>query len=133
MSRYGKYNLMAMLSLPVIAALTSIIMFGFRLDTVAFVFGTNLAPMLIGALISGLLLRFATMPGTKARFIAIWPTLVPATFGALWYVAGVVIPNDSDPGREYFAVPLYLLMWVVGVAVVALIGCLMTRSSGSAT
>jgi predicted tellurium resistance membrane protein TerC len=122
---------MAMLSLPVIAALTSIIMFGFRLDTVLFVFGTNLAPMLIGALMSGLLLRFVTKPGDKGRFIAIWPTLVPAAFAALWYIGGAIIPNDSDPGREYFAVPIYLVMWVVAMSVVALIGCLVVRSSGS--
>jgi predicted tellurium resistance membrane protein TerC len=122
---------MAMLSLPVIAALASIIMFGFRLDTVLFVFGTNLAPMLIGALISGLLLRFVTKPGDKGRFIAIWPTLVPAAFAALWYIGGAIIPNDSDPGREYFAVPIYLVMWVVAMSVVALIGCLVVRSSGS--
>ncbi len=132
MSRYGRYNLMAMLGLPVIAALASIILFGFRPDTIVFVFGTNLAPLLIGGLVSALLLRFATMPGGKSRFIAISPTLVPAAFAALWYIGGAIIPNDSDPGREYFAIPIYLVMGVVAMSVVALIGCLMTRSSGSA-
>jgi hypothetical protein len=49
----------------------------------------------------------------------------------LWYIGGAIIPNDSDPGREYFAVPIYLVMWVVAMSVVALIGCLVVRSSGS--
>jgi predicted tellurium resistance membrane protein TerC len=131
MSTYGKYNLYAMLGMPIIAALASIIVFGFLPDTIAFVFGTNLAPMLIGGIVSALLLRFVSKPGDKGRFIAIWPTLVPAAFAALWYIGGAIIPNDSDPGREYFAVPIYLVMWVVAMSVVALIGCLVVRSSGS--
>ncbi len=131
MTNYGKYNLYAILGLPVIAALGSIVMFGFLPDTIAFVFGTNLLPMLVGGLVSALLLRFATKPGGKGKFIAIWPTLVPAAFGALWYIGGVIIPNDSDPGREYFAVPIYLIMWVVAISIIALIGCLVVRSSDS--
>lgn len=133
MTNYGKYNLYAILGLPIIAALGSIVMFGFLPDTIAFVFGTNLAPMLIGGIVSALLLRFLTKPGGKGRFIAIWPTLVPAAFAALWYIGGAIIPNDSDPGREYFALPIYLVMWVVVMSVVALIGCLVVRSSGSTT
>jgi len=131
MSNYGKYNLYAMLGLPVLAALASIIAFGFLPDTILFVFGMNLLPMLIGALVSALLLRFATRPGGRGKFIAIWPTLLPAAFGALWYIAGAIIPNSTDPGREFFAVPLYLVMWVVAMSIVALIGCLVVRSSGS--
>lgn len=130
MSNYGKYNLYAMLGLPVLAALASIITFGFLPDTIAFVFGMNLLPMLIGGLVSWLLLRFANKRG-RSKFIAIWPTLIPAAFGALWYVAGVIIPNSTDPGREFFAVPIYLVMWVVAMSVIALIGCLVVRSSGS--
>ncbi len=133
MTNYGKYNLYAILGLPIIAALGSIVMFGFLPDTIAFVFGTNLAPMLIGGIVSALLLRFLTKPGGKGRFIAIWPTLGPAAFAALWYIGGAIIPNASDPGREYFALPIYLVMWVVVMSVVALIGCLVVRSSGSTT
>ena len=133
MTNYGKYNLYAILGLPIIAVLGSIVMFGFLPDTIAFVFGTNLAPMLIGGIVSALLLRFLTKPGGKGRFIAIWPTLVPAAFAALWYIGGAIIPNASDPGREYFALPIYLVMWVVVMSVVALIGCLVVRSSGSTT
>ena len=70
MTNYGKYNLYAILGLPIIAALGSIVMFGFLPDTIAFVFGTNLAPMLIGGIVSALLLRFLTKPGGKGRFIA---------------------------------------------------------------
>ena len=65
MTNYGKYNLYAMLGLPVIAALGSIVMFGFLPGTIAYVVGTNLLPMLVGGLVSALLLRFATKPSGK--------------------------------------------------------------------
>ncbi len=130
MSKHGKYNLYAMLGLPVIAALASIVVFGFLPDTIAFVFGTNLLPMLIGGLVSALLLKFAIKPGGAGQLIAISPTLVPAAFGVVWYL-GALLPNDVDPGREYFAGPLYLAMWVVAMSIIALIGCLVARSSGS--
>ena len=131
MSKHGKYNLYAMLGLPAIAALASIVVFGFLPNTIAFVFGTNLLAMLIGGLVSALLLKFATRPGGVGHMIAISPTLVPAAFGAVWYLGGALLPNDVDPGREYFAGPLYLAMWVVAMSIIALIGCLVARSSGS--
>jgi predicted tellurium resistance membrane protein TerC len=131
MTNYGKYNLYAMLGLPVIAALGSIAVFGFLPDTIVFVFGANLLPMLIGGLVAALLLRFAVRPGGKGQLIAILPTLVPAAFGILWYVGGLLTSNDYDAGREYFAVPLYLVMWVIAMSIVALIGCLVVRGSGS--
>jgi predicted tellurium resistance membrane protein TerC len=133
MTNYGKYNLYAMLGMPIIAALASIIVFGDDLlpSTIPFVFGTNLAPMLIGGLVSALLLRFATKPGGRGKFIAIWPTLVPAAVAALWYIGGAIIPNNTDAGREYFALPIYLVMGVVAMSIIALIGCLVVRSSDS--
>lgn len=131
MTNYGKYNLYAMVGLPVIAALGSIVVFGFLPETIVFVFGANLLPMLLGGLVSALLLRFAVKPGGKGQMIAILPTLVPAVFGILWYIGGVITSNSFDAGREYFAVPLYLVMWVIAISIVALIGCLVVRSSDS--
>lgn len=131
MSNYGKYNLYAILGLPVIAALGSIVVFGFLPDTIVFVFGVNLLPMLIGGLVAALLLRFAARPGSKGQLIAILPSLVPAVFGIVWYAGGVITSGSFDAGREYFAVPLYLVMWVLAMSIVALIGCLIARSSSS--
>ena len=131
MSGYGKINVLGMLLLPLGAVLASIISFGFRPDTALFVFGINLVPMLIGGLVAALLLRFAAKPGGKGQLIAILPSLVPAVFGILWYVGGVITSGSFDAGREYFAVPLYLLMWVIAMSIIALVGCLVARSSGS--
>ena len=131
MSRYGKMNLITMIALPVIAGLGSVIIFGVRVDTQVFVIGTNAVPMLIGGLVSALLLRSVNRAGGDDFYLALSPTLVPAAFGLLWYLSGIVAPG-FDSGREYFAGPFYLLAWVVGTAVVAPIGYMIIRSKKSA-
>lgn len=117
MSSYGKLNLIGMITLPLVAVLGSILMFGVRMDTQIFVFGTNAAPMLIGGLASALYLRSANKSG-NGQMIALWPTLVPAGVGILWYLFGAV-SSAPDSGREYFAGPFYLVAGVLIMIVVA--------------
>ena len=131
MSSYGKINMIGMLALPLIAMLGSIIIFGVRVDTQLFVLGTNAVPMLIGGLVSALLLRSVNKRGGGGHYVALLPTLVPAGFGVLWYLFGVVTPAAGDTGREYFAGPFYLLAWAVGTAIVAWVSCLLMRAGKS--
>lgn len=126
MSRYGKINLLGMLLLPVAATVAALIVFGNRTDTMVTVFGLNLVPMLIGGAVSGLLVRGANRAG-KGQGIAVWPTLVPAIAGAVWYLFRAVVPADVAPGAEYIAGPQYLLMGVILMSVVAWIGSLVAR------
>lgn len=126
MTRYGKINVLGMLLLPVAASVAALIVFGARTDTVVTVFGLNLVPMLIGGLVSGLLLRGANRAG-KGQRIALWPTLIPAALGAIWYLFRAVVPAEVAPGAEYIAAPQYLLMGVILLSVVAWVGCLVAR------
>ena len=126
MSRYGKINLLGMLLLPLAATVAALIVFGNRTDTMVTVFGLNLVPMLIGGAVSGLLLRGANRAG-KGQGIAVWPTLVPAVLGAIWYLFRAVAPAEVAPGAEYIAGPQYLLMGVILMSVVAWIGSLVAR------
>ena len=130
MSRYGKMNLIAMIALPVIAGLGSVIIFGVRIDTQVFVIGTNAVPMLIGGLVSALLLRSVNRSGGDDFYLALSPTLVPAAFGLLWYLSGIVA-RGNDSGREYFAGPFYLLALAIVTAILAWIGYLVLRSKKS--
>jgi hypothetical protein len=132
MSSYGKINLLAMLGLPIVAVLASIIMFGARSDTVVFVFGINIVPMLIGGLISALLLRSLNKSGRSGQFIAVSPTLVPAAFGTVWYLYSALLSADPGAGREYIAAPIYMLIGALIIGVVAWIVCMMTRSAQTA-
>jgi hypothetical protein len=126
MTSYGKMNLLGMLLLPLAATVAALIVFGTRTDTLITVFGLNLVPMLIGGLVSGLLLRGANRAG-KGQGIAVWPTLIPAGLGAVWYLFRAAVPEKVAPGAEYIAGPQYLLMGVIVLSVVAWLGCLIAR------
>ena len=126
MTSYGKINVLGMLLLPVAASVAALMVFGNRTDTLVTVFGLNLVPMLISGLVSALLLRGANRAG-KGQGIALWPTLVPAVLGALWYLFRAVMPAEVAPGAEYIAGPQYLLVGVIVLSLVAWIGCLIAR------
>jgi hypothetical protein len=128
MSGYGKINLLGMLSMPAVATLTGVVMFGPRVDTMVSIFGLNSVPMLIGGLISALLLRGASKAGGAGRAIALWPTLVPAGIGIVWYLWDALVPAELDPGRVYIAGPQYLLAIACLTGIVAWISCSVVRS-----
>jgi hypothetical protein len=128
MSGYGKINLLGMLAMPAVATLAGVVMFGPRVDTMVSIFGLNIVPMLIGGLISALLLRGASKAGGAGRAIALWPTLVPAGIGIVWYLWDALIPAELDPGRVYIAGPQYLLAIACVTGIVAWIFCSIVRS-----
>ena len=129
MTGYGKINLLGMLAMPAVATLAAVIIFGPRVDTMIAVFGMNAIPMLIGGLFTGLLLRGAGKAGGAGRGIALWPTLVPAGIGIVWYLWDALLPADLDPGRVHIAGPQYLLMIAVLMGLVSWVGCLVVRTS----
>lgn len=129
MTGYGKVNLLGMLAMPAVATLAAVIMFGPRVDTMLAVFGLNAVPMLVGGLISALLLRGAGKAGGAGRGIALWPTLVPAGIGIVWYLWDALLPADLDPGRVHIAGPQYLLMIALLMGLISWIGCLVRRST----
>lgn len=128
MSGYGKLNLLGMLAMPAVATLTAVVMFGPRPDTMVTVFAMNIVPMLIGGLISALLLRGAGKAGGVGRAVALWPTMVPAGIGIVWYLWDALFPAELDPGRVYIAGPQYLVMWACLTGVVAWLACMFVRS-----
>lgn len=127
MTGYGKLNLFGMFLLPAAAVLAATIVFGPRTDTLLSVAGINAIPMVISGIISGLLLRGANRAGA-GRGIAIWPTLIPAALGSVWYLWRAIQPEEIAPGREYLAIPQYLLMGVILLGIIAWIGCRIARA-----
>ena len=126
MTSYGKINLLGMLLLPLAASVAALIVFGTDKLALITVFSLNLVLMLIGGLVSALLLRGANRAG-KGQGVAVWPTLIPAVLGAVWYLFRAVVPSSVAPGAEYLAAPQYLLMGVILLSVVAWLGCLIAR------
>ena len=130
MTGYGKLNLAGMLLLPAAAVWAAIISFGFRTDTLIAVFAINAVVTLLGGLVSGLLLRGANR-ARAGQWIALWPTLIPALMGTVWYLWRAILPEEVAPGREYIAAPQYLLLGVIVLTFVAWIGCRVARASQS--
>lgn len=127
MTAYGKLNLAGMALLPAAAVLAAVISFGPRTDTMLAVFVINCIPMVLGGLVSALLLRGANR-ARAGQVIALWPTLVPAAIGAVWYLWRAILPEEVAPGREYLAAPQYLLMGVIALSLIAWIGCRVARA-----
>lgn len=127
MSGYGKINLVSILAMPVLAALTAVIMFGPRVDTMITVFVLNAIPMLLGGAFAGLLLRSANKAGGVGRSIALWPVLLPALVGVAWYLRDALFPAELDPGRVYIAGPQYLLGIAIVTGIIAWVACLIVR------
>ena len=51
-----------------------------------------------------------------------------ALLGIGWYLWGAFLPAEDDPGREYMAAPIYMLVIAIVLSVVAWIGCIIARA-----
>ncbi len=132
MTNFGKVNLLAMLGLPAAATLAAYIVFGPRADTLGTIFGLNLVVTLFGGSFAALLLRGARKAGGTGAGIALWPSVIPAAFGAAWYLYRALNPEEVAPGREYIAGPQYLLLMAIGLWIVAWIAGRVVRARKAA-
>ncbi len=126
MTKYGKLNLLGILAVPVVAVLSSLIVFPGRMDAAGAIFGLNLFVLLIAGLFSWLMLRKAN--NDASSWLAISPTLVPAAFTIGWYLWRLISPAQVGPGAEYIAAPQYHVMAVIAMALVAFILGFFVRS-----
>ncbi len=132
MSGYGKINLLGMLLMPAVATLMGVLMFGPRTDMMVAVFGMNALPMLLGGMFSGFLLRGAGKSGGVGRSITLWPTLLTAGIGIVWYLRDALFPAEQDPGRVFLAAPPYLLAIAVVAGMCAWSMCAIVRTRRAA-
>lgn len=119
MTRYGRFNLLAVAGLPAAACLAALGVFGPRADTLATVAGMNLLVMLAGGLFAAWLLRGVRGTDGLAAAIALSPSVVPALAGSLWYLWRAVSPEEIAPGREYLAGPQLLLLLTIALGALA--------------
>jgi hypothetical protein len=126
MTKYGKLNLYGMISVPLVAVISSLIVFKGNTDAALSLFGLNLVPVLLGGLFSWLMLRKAN--NDLASLVAILPTLLPAAFIVFWYLLRLVSPAEIAPGAEYIAAPQYHVMGVIGMALTSFVIGFFVRS-----
>jgi hypothetical protein len=126
MTKYGKLNLYGMMSVPMVAVISSLIVFKGNSEAALSLFGLNLLPVLIAGLFSWLMLRKAN--NELSALVAIAPTLLPAAFIVFWYVLRLISPAEIAPGAEYIAAPQYHVMAVIGMSLTSFVLGFFVRS-----
>ncbi len=106
-----RLNLIALVTMPIVAVFSSCIAIEVDLKSIATIFGINLIPMLISSGVGYLLLRKAK---TNASAIASVASPVLMSFStSAWYIIRLLFPNTNAPGIEHLAVPQYILVGAV--------------------
>ena len=106
-----KLNLIAIVTLPLVAVFSSSIAIEVDIKSIATIFAINLIPILISSGIGYLLLRKAN---TNAAAIASIASPVLMSFSAsAWYIIRLLFPNANAPGIEHLAMPQYILVGAV--------------------
>ena len=106
-----KLNLIALVTMPLVAVFSSSIAIEVDIKSIATIFFINLIPMLISSGIGYLLLRKAK---TNASAIASVASPVLMSFStSAWYIIRLLFPNTNAPGIEHLAVPQYILVGAV--------------------
>jgi hypothetical protein len=107
--------LIAGLSLLVLAA--GLVFAGSTGTPLTFLLG-NLVAIAVGGLAAGRL--FPTS-------VPVWPTVLPALGGVLWYLVRAVSPSEVAPEAQFLSGPMYLVMGVVWTGCLAWVACLVAR------
>ena len=106
-----RLNFIALVTMPLVAVITSSIAIEVDLKSIATIFFINLIPMLISSGIGYLLLRKAK---TNASAIASVASPVLMSFStSAWYIIRLLFPNTNAPGIEHLALPQYILVGAV--------------------
>ncbi len=124
MTKQGKYNILAILTLPVAAVVCAWIakqngVWEAYSDTYIWLFQMNLIFMLVVGLLTGLLLLWSG--GEKSRWLAVAPALLTAGWGALWYLFRALFPAEVAAGSEYIGALQYLLVFALAAVFVVLL------------
>ena len=106
-----KLNLIALVTLPLVAVFSSSIAIEVDIKSIATIFAINLIPMLISAGIGYLLLRKANT--NAAAIVSIASPVLMSFSASAWYIIRLLFPDTNAPGIEHLAMPQYILVGAV--------------------
>ena len=106
-----KLNLIALITLPLVAVFSSSIAIEVDIKSIATIFAINLIPMLISAGIGYLLLRKANT--NAAAIVSIASPVLMSFSASAWYIIRLLFPDTNAPGIEHLAMPQYILVGAV--------------------
>ena len=106
-----KLNLIALVTMPLVAVFSSTIAIEMDIKSIAIIFGINLIPMLISSGIGYALLKKANTNAAAIASVAS-PFLMSFSTSA-WYIIRMLFPDTNAPGIEHLAIPQYILVGAV--------------------
>ena len=106
-----KLNLIALVTMPLVAVISSSIAIEVDIKSIATIFAINLIPMLISAGIGYLLLRKANT--NAAAIVSIASPVLMSFSASAWYIIRLLFPDTNAPGIEHLAMPQYILVGAV--------------------
>jgi len=117
--KFKNWNFRAMITLPVIAVISS--MMAIEVDILAILtIGTiNFIPILISYLFARFLLSKASK--LQSHIVAVISPLTISFCTSFWYLMRVVNPVVTSPGIEHLAIPQMILIGAIGFGLLSIL------------
>ena len=116
--KFKNWNFRALILLPVIAVISSIMSIEMDIYAILTVGIINLIPILISYLFARFLLSKATK--LQSHIVAVISPLTISFCTSFWYLMRVVIPVTSSPGIEHLAIPQMILIGAIGFGLLSI-------------
>ena len=116
--KFKNWNLRALILLPVIAVISSIMAIEMDIYAILTVGIINLIPILISYLFARFLLSKATK--LQSHIVAVISPLTISFCTTFWYLMRVVNPVTSSPGIEHLAIPQMILIGAIGFGLLSI-------------
>ena len=116
--KFKNWNFRALILLPVIAVVSSIMSIEMDIYAILTVGIINLVPILISYLFARFLLSKATK--VQSHIVAVISPLTISFCTSFWYLMRVVNPVTSSPGIEHLAIPQMILIGAIGFGLLSI-------------
>ena len=116
--KFKNWNFRALILLPVIAVVSSIMSIEMDIYAILTVGIINLVPILISYLFARFLLSKATK--LQSHIVAVISPLTISFCTSFWYLMRVVNPVTSSPGIEHLAIPQMILIGGIGFGLLSI-------------
>ena len=116
--KFKNWNFRALILLPVIAVISSIMAIEMDIYAILTVGIINLIPILISYLFARFLLNKATK--IQSHIVAVISPLTISFCTSFWYLMRVVNPVTSSPGIEHLAIPQMILIGGIGFGLLSI-------------
>ena len=112
------WNLRALLTLPLVAVISSALTIEVDVIALLTVAGINFIPIFISYLFARCLLNKTR--NDKAQIISVISPITISFTTSVWYIIRVFFPDETSPAFEHLAIPLMILIGAVCFGLVSI-------------